>query len=204
MSEKKLNTQAEQFSYAIGLSVASNLIGSNVKSIDTNAFNLAIEDAYKGNMPQIDSDEANKIIQEFFERTKNDELTKNIKEGENFLAENKKKEGIQELPSGMQFEIINQGDGELPTINDQVECHYHGTLINGNVFDSSVERKQTATFPVNGVIKGWQEALQLMSVGSKWRLFIPSQLAYGEQGAGADIGPNSTLIFEVELISIVK
>jgi FKBP-type peptidyl-prolyl cis-trans isomerase FklB len=204
MSEKKLNTQTEQFSYAIGLSVASNLIGSNVKSIDTNAFNLAIEDAYKGNLPQIDSDEANKIIQEFFERTKNDELTKNIKEGENFLAENKKKEGIQELPSGMQFEIINQGDGELPTINDQVECHYHGTLINGNVFDSSVERKQTATFPVNGVIKGWQEALQLMSVGSKWRLYVPSQLAYGEQGAGADIGPNSTLIFEVELISIVK
>jgi FKBP-type peptidyl-prolyl cis-trans isomerase FklB len=200
----ELKTQAEQFSYAIGLSVASNLIGSNVKSIDTKSFNLAVEDAYSGNMPKIDPEEANKIIQDFFERAKNDEISKNSKEGQDFLTENKKKEGIQELPSGMQFEIITQGDGELPTSEDQVECHYHGTLINGKVFDSSVERDQTATFPVNGVIKGWQEALQLMAVGSKWRLFIPSDLAYGEQGAGADIGPNATLIFEVELISIVK
>lgn len=103
----------------------------------------------------------------------------------------------------MLFEVLKQGDGELPILNDQVECHYHGTLIDGTVFDSSVERNQTATFPVNGVIKGWQEALQLMPVGSKWKLYIPPHMAYGEQGAGANIGPNATLVFEVELIDIV-
>jgi FKBP-type peptidyl-prolyl cis-trans isomerase FklB len=110
---------------------------------------------------------------------------------------------VIELPSGLQYKVLTEGGGEIPTANDQVKCHYHGTLIDGTVFDSSVERRQPAVFPVNGVIQGWVEALQLMSTGSKWRLFIPSQLAYGSNGAGGAIGPNSTLIFDVELLEII-
>ena len=123
-------------------------------------------------------------------------------EGANFLAKNAKKEGVISLESGLQYEILKQGSGAKPTINDNVTTHYHGTLIDGTIFDSSVDRGQPATFPVSGVIKGWTEALQLMSVGSKWRLYVPYDLAYGERGAGANIGPFTTLIFEVELISI--
>ena len=123
-------------------------------------------------------------------------------EGANFLAENAKKEGVISLESGLQYEILKQGSGPKPTINDNVTTHYHGTLIDGTIFDSSVDRGQPATFPVSGVIKGWTEALQLMTVGSKWRLYVPYDLAYGERGAGANIGPFTTLIFEVELISI--
>ena len=126
----------------------------------------------------------------------------NKKEGEAFLAANKGKEGVVILPSGLQYKILKEGAGPKPTASDSVVCNYRGTLINGAEFDSSYKRGQPATFPVSGVIKGWTEALQLMAVGSKWQLFIPSELAYGERGAGADIGPSSTLIFEVELLSI--
>ena len=126
----------------------------------------------------------------------------NKKEGEAFLAANKGKDGVVTLPSGLQYKILTAGTGPKPTASDSVVCNYRGTLINGTEFDSSYKRGQPATFPVTGVIKGWTEALQLMPVGSKWQLFIPSDLAYGERGAGADIGPNSTLIFEVELLSI--
>ena len=126
----------------------------------------------------------------------------NKEEGELFLAENKEKENVIALESGLQYEVLTEGDGAIPTASDSVKCHYHGTLIDGTVFDSSVERGQPATFGVTQVIKGWVEALQLMPVGSKWRLFVPSYLAYGEQGAGNDIEPNSTLIFEVELLGI--
>lgn len=125
----------------------------------------------------------------------------NLKAGEAFLAENGKKETVVTLPSGLQYEIINQGDGPKPTANNTVTCHYHGTTIKGEVFDSSVKRGQPASFPLNGVIKGWTEALQLMPVGSKWKLYIPPQLAYGNRNISREIGPNSTLIFEVELIS---
>jgi FKBP-type peptidyl-prolyl cis-trans isomerase FklB len=127
---------------------------------------------------------------------------KNKAEGEAFLAANKSKEGIVTLPSGLQYKILTEGKGPKPTAADTVVCNYRGTLINGTEFDSSYKRGEPATFPVGGVIKGWTEALQLMPVGSKWQLFIPSGMAYGERGAGADIGPNATLIFEVELISI--
>jgi FKBP-type peptidyl-prolyl cis-trans isomerase FklB len=120
-----------------------------------------------------------------------------------FLSENRKNEGVTELPSGLQYQVLKEGDGEIPTATDKVKCHYHGTLIDGTVFDSSVQRGQPAVFPVNGVIQGWVEALQLMSTGSKWRLFIPSELAYGSNGAGAAIGPHSTLIFDVELLKII-
>ena len=127
--------------------------------------------------------------------------TDNLKAGEEFLAENGKRDGVVSLPSGLQYEIIKQGTGEKPSAQNTVTCHYHGTTITGNVFDSSVKRGQPASFPLNAVIKGWTEALQLMPVGSKWKLFIPPQLAYGSRNISKEIGPNSTLIFEVELIS---
>jgi FKBP-type peptidyl-prolyl cis-trans isomerase FklB len=152
--------------------------------------------------PKISNAEAQKILQEYFSKQQELKSKKAIEEGENFLAENGKKKGVTTLESGLQYEVITKGEGAKPTLNDQVTTHYHGTLIDGTVFDSSVERGQPATFPVSGVIKGWTEALQLMSVGSKWKLFVPYNLAYGERGAGANIGPFTTLIFEVELISI--
>lgn len=127
--------------------------------------------------------------------------TDNLKAGETFLAENGKKENVVTLPSGLQYEILKQGDGPKPAAHNTVTCHYHGTTIKGEVFDSSVKRGQPASFPLNAVIKGWTEALQLMPVGSKWKLFIPPQLAYGNRNISREIGPNSTLIFEVELIS---
>ncbi|WP_438945040.1 FKBP-type peptidyl-prolyl cis-trans isomerase [Sediminibacterium sp.] len=127
----------------------------------------------------------------------------NLKEGQTFLAANKEKEGVVELPSGLQYEIITQGTGPKPSANNEVTCHYHGTLINGTIFDSSVQRGRPASFPLNMVIKGWTEGLQLMPTGSKWRFFIPPHLGYGERQVSAEIGPNSTLIFEVELISFI-
>lgn len=127
----------------------------------------------------------------------------NLKEGQAFLAANKEKEGIVELPSGLQYEIITQGTGPKPLASNEVTCHYHGTLINGTIFDSSVQRGRPASFPLNMVIKGWTEGLQLMTTGSKWRFFIPPHLGYGERQVSAQIGPNSTLIFEVELISFI-
>ena len=130
-------------------------------------------------------------------------LGNNLEEGRTFLEENSKKENVVTLPSGLQYEILTEGSGEKPKATDKVKCHYHGTLLNGTVFDSSVQRGEPAVFGVNQVIKGWVEALQLMAEGSKWRLFIPSELAYGEQGAGGSIEPNSTLIFDVELLGIV-
>lgn len=135
---------------------------------------------------------------------KNEKAQKNAEAGKAFLEENAKKEGIVSLPSGLQYEIIAEGNGAKPSATDAVTCHYHGTLIDGTVFDSSVRRGQPATFPLNRVIKGWTEALQLMPIGSKWRLFLPSDLAYGSQQVSAEIGPNSTLIFEVELLDIKK
>ena len=133
---------------------------------------------------------------------KNEKATANLKAGEDFLKTNKDKPGVTTLPSGLQYEIITEGSGQKPLASNKVTCHYHGILIDGTVFDSSVKRGQPATFPLNMVIKGWTEALQLMSVGSKWRLFLPPQLAYGDRQTGAHIGPNSTLIFEVELLEI--
>ena len=136
-------------------------------------------------------------LKSFMQQKEND----NLKAGEEFLAENAKRESIVSLPSGLQYEIIKQGDGPKPLASNTVTCHYHGTTIKGEIFDSSVRRGQPASFPLNGVIKGWTEALQLMPTGSKWKLYIPPHLAYGNRGVSREIGPNSTLIFEVELIS---
>jgi FKBP-type peptidyl-prolyl cis-trans isomerase FklB len=133
---------------------------------------------------------------------KNEKASANLKAGQDFLEANKKKPGVVTLPSGLQYEVITEGKGEKPLAKNKVTCHYHGTLIDGTVFDSSVKRGQPATFPLNMVIKGWTEGLQLMAVGSKWRFFIPPQLAYGDRQTGAHIGPNSTLVFEVELLDV--
>ena len=204
MSQHQLKTELEKFSYALGISIGSNLIQSGVKTVDPAAFQLALEDVFSGTSPKLSMAEANQILQEFMEKQQAGEGQANLEEGLRFLSENLQNEGIEETASGLQYKILVQGDGELPSPTDQVKCHYHGTLIDGTVFDSSVERGKPAVFPVNGVIQGWIEALQMMPVGSKWRLFIPSNLAYGNQGAGGVIGPNTTLIFDVELLEILN
>lgn len=203
MTEKKLTGELERFSYALGMSVASNLIKSGVKTINPEAFVKAINDTFVGEMPEMMPDEANKILESFMEKANQGEAKENLESGLEFLAKNRSKKDVVELPSGLQYQVLKDGEGDLSSLTDEVKCHYHGSLIDGTVFDSSVERGQPAVFPVNGVIQGWVEALQLMSVGSKWRLFIPPELGYGEQGAGGVIGPNSTLVFDVELLEIV-
>lgn len=193
----------DKISYALGLSIGNNFITSGIKEIDITTFAKGIEDVLKNNKPAMSYEEAKETINEFFAKLQEEKLQINLKAGQEFLEINKNKAGVVTLPSGLQYEIIKKGEGKIPTASDQVKVHYHGTLINGTVFDSSIQRGTPATFGVTQVIKGWVEALQLMPVGSKWRLFIPSDLAYGQSGAGQTIEPNSTLIFEVELLDIV-
>ncbi len=200
----KYTEEQDKVSYCLGLSIASNLLTSGVKSISMEPFVEALETAYAGKKPELSPEEANKILQEFFGKVQAEQAEQAISGGKKFLAENGKKEGVTTLASGLQYEIITKGKGAKPTANDSVKCHYEGTLIDGTIFDSSIKRGEPAVFPINGVIKGWTEALQLMPVGSKWKLYIPSDLAYGAQGAGNIIGPHSTLIFEVELLEIQK
>ena len=200
----KYTDETSKISYSLGLSVASNLIQSGIKTIEASAFVDALETAFGGKTPEITPEEANKILQDFFGKMQAEQAEVNIKAGKDFLEKNKEQEGVITLESGLQYQVITEGTGEKPNETDSVKCHYHGTLIDGTVFDSSVQRNQPAVFPVNGVIKGWVEALQLMPVGSKWRLFIPSELAYGAQGAGQHIQPHTALIFEVELLGIEK
>jgi FKBP-type peptidyl-prolyl cis-trans isomerase FklB len=195
--------EIDKVSYCLGLSIASNLITSGVKTINTEAFTKALDDAFGGQKPEINPEEANKILQEFFQNIQKEQSEAATEAGKQFLENNSKEEGVVTLDSGLQYKVINEGNGEKPSINDKVKCHYEGRLINGAVFDSSYQRNEPATFPVNGVIKGWVEALQLMPTGAKWQLYIPSDLAYGPQGAGQLIGPNETLIFDVELLEIV-
>lgn len=196
-------TEEAKLSYSLGLSIASSLISSGVKKIDSQAFNDALTTAMEGREPEISPKEANKILGEWFEKQKNEMGQKAKNQGEEFLSKNKSAEGVVTLASGLQYKVLNEGSGKKPTANDSVKCHYEGRLINGNVFDSSIKRGEPAEFPVSGVIKGWVEALQLMNVGSKWQLYIPSDLAYGPNGAGGSIGPNETLIFDVELLEII-
>jgi FKBP-type peptidyl-prolyl cis-trans isomerase FklB len=203
MAERKLYGELENFSYALGMSIAGNLVQTGVTTVNPEIFLNGFKDVFKGETPLIHPEEANFILEDFIGKLNQAKGVGNLEEGLNFLAGNRKKHGVIELPSGLQYMVLTEGDGKIPTATDQVKCHYHGTLIDGTVFDSSVERGQPAVFPVKGVIQGWVEALQLMSTGSKWRLFIPSELAYGSNGAGAAIGPNSALIFDVELLKII-
>ncbi|MFB6318088.1 FKBP-type peptidyl-prolyl cis-trans isomerase [Saccharicrinis sp. FJH54] len=193
----------DKLSYALGLSVAGSLIGSGVKEMNFEKFNKGLRDAMEGKMPEISSEEARQVLNDFFESVQQKASEMNKKAGEDFLNENAKRDEVNVLPSGLQYEVIADGEGNKPSAGDSVKCHYHGTLIDGTVFDSSVQRGEPATFGVNQVIKGWVEALQLMTEGSKWKLYVPSELAYGSQGAGQVIGPDTALVFEVELLEIV-
>lgn len=193
----------KEVSYALGLSMAANFMNSGLKDIDTDAFTKGLIDVLKGNTPDMSMEKAQSVINQFFAKLQAEAVENNKKEGEAFLAKNKEKVGVVVTASGLQYEILTEGTGSKPKATDTVRCHYEGRLINGQVFDSSFKRNQSADFPVNQVIPGWVEALQLMPVGSKWRLYIPSNLAYGEHGAGELIGPNTTLIFDVELLEIL-
>lgn len=193
----------KEVSYALGLSMAANFMNSGLKDINTHAFTKGLNDVLKGNTPDMSMEKAQSVINQFFAKLQAEAVENNKKEGEAFLAKNKEKAGVVVTASGLQYEILTEGTGSKPKATDTVRCHYEGRLINGQVFDSSFKRNQPADFPVNQVIPGWVEALQLMPVGSKWRLYIPSNLAYGEHGAGELIGPNTTLIFDVELLEIL-
>lgn len=203
-----LKSPKEKLSYALGVDLGNQFRQQGIE-IDPALFADGLKSALSGGKTLLTEQEVKSVIGELQTRMREKQAAtvkeisdKNKKEGEAFLAANKTKEGVVTLPSGLQYKILKAGDGKKPTIDDTVICHYRGTLLNGNEFDSSYKRNQPATFAVKGVIKGWTEALQLMPVGSKWQLFIPSALGYGERGATSLIAPNSALIFEVELISI--
>lgn len=193
----------DKLSYALGLSMGHNFLGSGIKSLNVEDFAKGVEAVYKQEKPEISFDEAKKIINEFFPNLQDEIAETNKQAGKEFLAENAKRSGVVVLPSGLQYEVLAEGKGRKPKATDKVQCHYHGTLIDGQVFDSSIQRGTPAVFGVNQVIPGWVEALQLMPEGSRWKLYIPADLAYGEQGAGGSIPANATLIFEVELIKIL-
>ena len=193
----------DKFSYAIGLGIGQNLLSMGAQGINVEDFAQAISDVLNRKETAISHNEAREIVNKYVEELEAKMNAENIEKGKAFLAENAKKEGVITLPSGLQYEVITEGNGKKPSATDKVKCHYEGTLIDGTLFDSSIKRGQPAVFGVNQVIRGWVEALQLMSEGSKWRLFIPSELGYGAQQAGEMIPPHSTLIFEVELIEVL-
>ena len=205
------NNSLDRISYALGLSMGHNFRASGIQTINVQDFADGVAAVFYGSQPQMTYDEAKAEIQKFFtelEAKQREEAAKmgeiNAKAGEEFLTENGKRAEVKTTASGLQYEVIKEGDGPQPNADDQVVVHYTGKLIDGTVFDSSEDRGVPATFGVTQVIPGWGEALQLMKAGSTWRLFIPSALAYGPQGAGNIIGPNATLIFDVSLIEVVK
>lgn len=193
-----------KISYALGLNIGKSLKKSGIKELDIDRFSKGVKNVLLNESFDISEEESRAILNDFFTRLQQDLLEKNKTQGKRFLEENAKRESVKQTPSGLQYEIIKEGNGQKPLASDRVKVHYHGTLIDGTVFDSSVRRGEPATFGVTQVIQGWVEALQMMSVGSKWKLFIPHKLAYGAQGAGELIEPFSTLIFEVELLEIIK
>ena len=193
----------DKFSYAIGLGIGQNLSSMGIGNLAVDDFAQAIKDVLEGNQTAISHNEAREIVNKYFEELETKMGAVAIEQGQAFLEENKKGPGVVVLPSGLQYEIIKEGTGKKPKATDQVRCHYEGTLIDGTLFDSSIQRGEPAVFGVNQVIPGWVEALQLMPEGSKWKLFIPSELGYGARGAGEMITPHSTLIFEVELLEVL-
>lgn len=205
------SNEFDRLSYALGLSMGNNFRSSGIEKINVQDFADGVAAVFCGTQPRMSYDAAKQEIQAFFTalEAKQQEAARamsevNARAGEEFLAENGKRAGVKSTPSGLQYEVVKDGDGARPKASDKVVVHYTGKLIDGTVFDSSEERGVPATFGVTQVIPGWVEALQLMKVGSTWRLFIPSSLAYGPQGAGGVIGPNQTLIFDVSLLDIVK
>lgn len=192
----------DKLSYAIGLSIGHNFKADGIKIESPEDFTKALTDVIEGREEKMTLEEAKNVVSQYFQELQHERMELNMKAGAEYQMINGNKAGVTTLPSGVQYEVLKEGKGKKPSQTDKVKCHYHGTLINGTVFDSSVERGEPATFPVNGVIAGWQEVLQLMPVGSKWRVTIPYQHAYGERGAGQMIEPYSTLIFDIELLGI--
>ncbi len=201
---KTPETEMEKVSYSLGVNMASSVKQQGMETIDAQAVAKAFADVFEENDLDISEEESMTILQDFFGKMQAEKSAKANEAGAAYLAENGAKEGVITTESGLQYEVIVSGDGAKPTTADQVTVHYHGMLTDGTVFDSSVDRGQPATFGVTQVIKGWTEALQLMSIGDKWKLTIPSGLAYGDQGAGGMIGPGATLVFEVELLGITN
>ena len=192
----------EKVSYALGMSIANNIMASGVNGLNVEEFVKAITTYMAGEEPAMTPAEAQQVLNDYFTKLQEEQTAALKAEGEAFLAQNAKNEGVVTLPSGLQYKVLKSGNGATPKASDSVECHYEGRLISGTVFDSSYQRGETATFGVTQVIAGWVEALQLMKEGDKWQLYIPYNLAYGERGAGAQIPPFATLIFDVELIKV--
>ncbi len=195
--------QMDKISYALGLSIGNNFKTSGITNLNLTDFVTGIEDVLKENQLQLNYEDAKQVINDYFMELQEEKGDLNKKAGEEFLRINKEKAGVVTLASGLQYQVLKEGNGPKPKAQDQVKCHYQGTLIDGREFDSSFKRGEPAVFGLNQVIVGWTEALQLMATGSKWRLFLPSELAYGSRQAGELIEPNSTLIFDVELLEIV-
>ncbi len=200
----KLENKYDSISYCLGLLYASNLKVQGIDKINLDACMNGMKEGLAGNKFKIPLEEANIILQDYMQHKQDMEAENNLKEGQAFLAKNKEKKGVVVMPSGLQYKVLESGNGKAPRINSTVKVHYKGTLLDGTVFDETDKKGEPATFVVGNLIKGWQEALVLMRTGSKWKLFIPPDLAYREKGAGEVIGPNATLVFEIELIEIVE
>ncbi len=207
--ERKIK-KMDKVSYALGMGIGRQLNDMGAESLNIDDFAQAIKDVMAGGKTQLDAYEAQAIVQEFFQKQEEKqrasaaERHKAFKaQGEQYLAENGKKDGVVTLPSGLQYQVLQEGNGRKPKATDQVKCHYEGMLVDGTLFDSSIQRGEPATFPLNGVIAGWTEGLQLMQEGAKYRFFIPYHLGYGERGAGASIPPFAALVFDVELIEVI-
>lgn len=198
-----LESKLDKASYSLGINIAASMQQQGITEINADAFVQGIKDFFEGNELKIGADQAGQIIQEFMQERQQEKFQKNIEAGNAFLAKNKLRPEVTTLASGLQYEVLTEGSGASPLATDTVTTHYHGTLIDGTVFDSSVQRGEPATFPVNGVIQGWVEALQLMKPGAKWRLYVPQNLAYGANPhPGGPIEPYTTLVFDVELIAV--
>lgn len=193
----------DKFSYAIGLGIGQNLLSMGAQAINVDNFAQAIKDVLEKNPTAISHAEAREIVNKYFSELETKMNAANIEKGKKFLEDNQKNPNVKTLPSGLQYEVLKEGNGKKPSATDRVKCDYEGTLVDGTLFDSSIKRGEPAIFGVNQVIPGWVEALQLMTEGSKWRLYIPAELGYGAQGAGELIPPHSTLIFDVELIEVL-
>ncbi len=202
--EPPLKNKVDSLSYSFGILIGNNMLVQGVNDINESLFLKGFNDGLKGAEPLIIMENANKCVEDYFNHQIAKEASMNLEKSNAFMAENAAKEGVVTLPSGLQYKIITPGTGDHPLPTDQVRVHYHGTFTDGKVFDSSIDRNEPIVFGVDQVIPGWTEGLQLMQPGARWMLFIPPALAYGEQGAGGVIGPNMALVFEVELIEIVK
>ena len=193
----------DKFSYGLGMGIGQNLLSMGVENMNVDDFVKGLKDVLAGAKTEMTHAEAQTVVNEHFRKLAEDAYAQNKASGEAFLAANAKKEGVTVLPSGLQYEVITEGNGKKPSATDRVQCHYEGTLIDGTIFDSSIKRGEPAVFGVNQVISGWVEALQMMQEGAKWRLYIPYDMAYGEHGAGEMIPPYSALVFDVELIKVL-